>query len=256
MFKIYLFWLLLLLAIWYIYIDWILTVNKLEAVAKINIYSSIVNTFTWRTSWTISWIKLKYALNDTNYLLDITWAYINTNITLNFSWNNLKIFFPIIILSTGQIENVYQSGDSIFDSLNISWRNWSYPQFISGWNDYIAVNENFKIFLNKFYIYCLLEKYQFRRYNKRNKSKNIKDETDTWKYLCKDDKSSDTCSCDTVENQIWEDFSPYQFICEEINGWTCDLNGCINFITWTIDLNWTNCKITNLTNSSDYYIIR
>jgi hypothetical protein len=243
---------------------------------RFNIYQYFLDTFQWTETGFINEVFSKKAKSDSGYLLDITGFIWEAPFDYLISGNHFTFFVPVFILRTGDINLVVNSGDILFDSLSYSGLYNLVYQEISSGNNYIYLSRDIdtwgvyefnRLFLNKFYIYCALDNYQYWRYYNRNKDSNDKDETITDKYLCIDDKTATygfgrwfgwwyICRCDKAEDIYDYDFSPYKYLCESILPPGCDTNGCIRFITGTIDLTSTKCNLNDFLGDRKNFKIR
>ena len=279
MFRLILIFLLFILFAINYFFSFLRTIPDFRFISHFNFYEYLIDKF-HNISWAVTWINIKVADNDSGYVLDITWFSIITDLKyLSHKWNNFKIFIPVFILHTGT--NIIKSWDNIFSWLNLSKNFWGYIQIISWWNNFIKVWEEIRnwkfiptnLFLNYLYTYCSLsstlriDAYFFDRYKTRNNQDNPPrarlvpntyvcpdDRTATWEncilWLC---TTLTYCSC----NDKWE----YR-ICKNWADWNCDTNKnnwlwkCINYYTWSINLNSTNCSLANLTWNSIYFKLR
>jgi len=219
-------------------------------ISHFNLYQYIIDKFNNREN--LTWFVIKYDKDDNNYILDYSWFYLKTDLHyLSKSSDNLSIYIPIIIVRTW--ENQIISWDKLFEKINYKSENKIATQYISWWNDYInvwkeIVNWTWKeqtIFLNYLYVYCSLsntwriDAYYYDRYE-NNKNSDEKSERNTWKYVCKEQIWTSTGKeCCTKK---WE-----YYICNRRKWYEkCDITNCIPYITWSINLNETNCALSGL----------
>lgn len=279
MFRLILIFLLFILFATNYFFSFLRTIPDFRFISHFNLYKYLTDKFNNR-SWSVTWINMIIASNDSGYILDITWFNLITDLKyLSHQWNKFKIFIPVFILHTGA--NIIESWDKLFSWLKLSKNLWWYVQTISWWNDFINIWQeiiNWKIiptslFLNYLYSYCSLssiwriDAYYFNRYITWNHKENPpKAKLIPNTYVCPENRTNIVencilwfctiltyCTC----NNKWE----YR-ICKDGPDGTCNttqnnwLWKCINYYTWSINLNLTNCSLANLTWNSIYFKLR
>ncbi len=242
------------------------TVPYFNFIKRFNIYEYMIDNI---KESSYSGLDIKYAVNDSWYVLDYKWAIINT--PFKFSVKDgpkFKILVPMFIIKTGS--NYVLSWDNMFSWLVYEKEFNGYYQVISGWNNYIRLWYTIKdkkviedtFFLGKYYIYCTnlastwwINDYYFDRYEKWNKKGEIKyEKKQDWKFVCWKnntafykrtecndsgcvEKKYDYCTC-KKENTYW--------LCRNIQNpenKTCNDDGkCLQYYIWTINLNKTTCN--------------
>jgi len=223
------------------------TMPSFKLISHFNFYEYLFDSFETR-DWSFTW--LEYTTGSINEITDYTWWYLQTDLKfLSPTSDKLKIYMPILILHTW--DSLLKSWDVLFNQLHDSKYLMWYTQYISWWNDYIQIWQEIvdgkvyeqTLYLWNFYTYCSMswekwnDAYLYDRYLQWNISGNYKQEQQdvNYDYVCKWDKASAVCSCINK----WE-----YFICKNINSWNCNVQNCINYLTWTIDLNTTNCSLS------------
>jgi len=262
------------------YFFWFLrTIPDFKIISHFNLYEYLIYRFKYRT-WYVPRIYFKTLQNDSGYILDITGITFKTELKyLSHEGDNFKIFIPVFILHTSS--NMILSGDSYFSWLKIKKDYWGYTQVISWGNNIIEVWEEIKnkeikkdnIFLNYLYTYCNLssipriDSYYFNRYLNWNKKDNTKiAKLVPNSYVCPENrtKTQTICSfdiCITKSYCTCSDKWEYR-ICKNWPDGACNIDEnnwkwkCINYYTGSINLNNTNCSLTNLTWSSLYFKLR
>jgi hypothetical protein len=281
MFKLILLLILFLLFVTNYFFSYFKTIPRFEFISHLNFYTYVDDKFENRKG-SFTGIDMKIASNSGTYILDYTWWVLQTD--LKYLWptsDKLDVYIPILILHTWN--NILYSWDNIFTWWKFKKNFMAYNQYITWWNDYIDIwskIENWKeikqtLYLWYFYTYCSMsdtwwiDAYYFDRYKKWNKiwtgdnqqkinnAYVCKSWVKLWLYTKQEciwwtvfwscnktqDKNYYACNC----NNKWE----YE-ICKQNNDIntnpdlkTCDNNGdCIDYYTWTINLNNTNCSLS------------
>lgn len=267
MFKLLLLFILFTLFSINYFFSWLHTIPDFKFISHFNLYEYIIDKFNNNRDNYLTWFNIKYATNSGNYILDYSWVLFQTDLHfLSKTAKKLSIYIPVIIVKTW--ENILLSWDKIFENIKYQSKNKIYTQYISWWNDYIYIwktienwiQKDQSIFLNYLYIYCNLsntwwiDAYYYDRY-KNNKKTMQASEIKTWKYVCWDDRTEtqeqcflfpciqkEICSC----NDKW-----WYYVCENKNWWSCNTTNCLDYITWTINLNITNCAFSGLQSNNN-----
>ena len=286
MFKLILLFILFIMFVINYYFAYFQTIPTFNHISHFNFYTYLQDKFENR-NWSFTLPDYKTGKNDSSYLLDYTWGILKTD--LKYLWptsDKLDIYMPIFILHTW--DTLQKSWDSLFTGLqwdkNFLW----YDQYITWWNDFIDIWSSVKdwksikqtLYLWYFYTYCSMSQtwridaYYFDRYkdwNKIEKKSNQSPVPDS--YVCEDwyklweykkclllwvCNTYYACTC----NSKWE----YE-VCKKNtdlitnpDNKNCQNDGaCIDYYTWTINLNNTNCSLSGalwIDSKKKYFLIR
>lgn len=273
MFKLILILILFILFTINYFFGYMTTMPYFQFITKFNFYEYILDKFDDRNG-SFSGMEYKVASSSGNYILDYSWWVLQTDLKyLSKKSDKLAIFMPILILHTW--EKLIFSWDNLFTWLELQKDFQGYSQYITWWNDYIdiwweIINKKYRkqtLYLGYLYTYCSMSQtwwidaYYYDRYIEWNKNRDDNNETlVAGSYVCENDKTSISndgwtvltyCSC----NNKWN-----YWICKNWADWICNINNCIDYWTWTINLNNTNCSLSwalwQDIDKSKYFFIR
>ena len=283
MFRLILLLILFLLFTINYYFSYFQTIPTFNHISHFNFYKYLQDKFENR-NWSFTWLDYKTGENDSSYLLDYTWGILKTD--LKYLWpksDKLDIYIPIFILHTWS--TLQKSGDNLFTGLQRDKSFLWYDQYITWWNDFIDIWNSIKdwksikqtLYLWYFYTYCSMSQtwridaYYFDRYKDWNKNRDTQNENKiNWSYVCEDNRDKTQNITDDSWNTItvticscsnkWE-----YWICKDENNWSCHTwatatdGACIDYYTWTINLNNTNCSLSGalwIDSNKKYFLIR
>ncbi len=276
---------------WYLH-----TMPYFKFITKFNLYEYLIDKFDTRYG-SFTGLEYKVASFDSSYILDYSWWVLVTDLKyLSPTSDNFAVYVPVFILHTGL--NLVSSWDKLFTGLTIEkWFN-AYYQYISWGNDYVKVGQEIvnwhvypqTIYLGRFYTYCSMSQtwwidaYYYDRYTEWNKKEDDKNEAKIVNgYVCPlwtkiGEYTVQVCTnytfwvCTNYETRIYqacncEDKWEYTVCTQNTDSATnpenktCsdDSGKCIDYYTWTINLNNTNCSLQWLEwtgTNAKYFLLR